>query len=62
VRFIAPSAARNMGDWSELAGPFANLSQAEAYVEAPPTDLGPVDAVTIERRDDGWHVLSLNAE
>jgi hypothetical protein len=36
--------------WSELAGPFQMQSQAEAYLDNPPPDLGPIGTVSIECR------------
>jgi hypothetical protein len=62
VRVISPKYARGMGTWSELAGPFANLSQAEAYVDDPPELLGPVGTVTIDRTPRGYVVLVLEEE
>lgn len=54
-------------EWSELAGPFRTLAQAEQYVEHPPEELGDPGTVTIDRdwgtrRDGGtgcWFVYAL---
>jgi hypothetical protein len=66
VRIIYPNRLDEMGEWSELSGPYLSLAQAEAFVENPPelmmrsTTGGTVPhTVTIVDREQGYYVLSL---
>lgn len=58
MRVIAPDHRDALeGVWTELAGPFDSLSRAEAYIDAPPPELGDPGTVSIERRPHGWYVV-----
>lgn len=62
MQIVSPSRALKLpGVWDELAGPFKNAAVADAWLTNPPEKLGDPGKVTVERKQEGWFVLSYRA-